>query len=622
MERKQTIMIKKITSILLLFTVTGCLLGAIPVATQNAGEQTVLEIVQGIIDWKKQENGSTNGYLIRADLLELAGTTAGDWFPIGLARLDIEDDYASYLAAITENVQTRYRKTEKLSPSKATEWHRISLAVLASGGDPTAVGTGENGQPIDLIADGTYNRGKTAPLDRQGINGWIWGLIALDAKRYEIPEGSYYTRDDILFEILIQQLPDGGFSLSGTDSDPEVTAMAIQALAPYYNDETTYSFEGEDKTVRQVVEESLTFLCESQIETDDMPGWENQSVETLDQIVIALCSLGIDPLTDGRFIKNGNTLLDSILRYQMEDGGFVHSSTYDAGDADAQSDSMASDQTLCAMAALWRFKNNMRTLYDFRLEQSSAMKERIAALEQKLDTITGDVSRSALEQLISEYYSLPDSERSYVSGYWGLSDAAHKAGVDMEKIASQTEVVESPQDEQGQRSVVVFSQEDKAAVDALPDPPTTEQYLQIVKLLVKLEQAEDFKGKEVYLDKLTAVRDQVLAIQEEIDSLNADILQKLYPIETLSFQDKPMIDDLVKRYNALSAYDQAKIDHWEDVLKAKITVDHSLRGVVIAGVLLAVAAVVGMAVIRRRKAHRHQKEQEMQALSEQYENEE
>ena len=83
------------------------------------------------------------------------------------------------------------------------------------GGDPTNIGTDENGLPINLIADGTYDRGKTTPLGRQGINGWIWGLITLDSMRYNIPDGAYYTRDDIIIEILRQQLSDGGFALSG-----------------------------------------------------------------------------------------------------------------------------------------------------------------------------------------------------------------------------------------------------------------------------------------------------------------------------------------------------------------------------------------------------------------------
>ncbi len=88
---------------------------------------------------------------------------------------------------------------------------------------------------------------------------------------------------------------------------------------------------------------------------------------------MALCCLGIEPLTDPRFIKNGNTLLDGILRYRMPDGGFVHSFVYDPDNPTSspdRSNTMAGEQTLCAMAALWRQANGMRTLYDFRAEQA------------------------------------------------------------------------------------------------------------------------------------------------------------------------------------------------------------------------------------------------------------
>ncbi len=75
------------------------------------------------------------------------------------------------------------------------------------------MGTDDEGNRIDLIADGTYDRGKTASLGRQGINGWIWGLIALDSLRYEIPEGGYYSREDLITEILCRQLADGALPL-------------------------------------------------------------------------------------------------------------------------------------------------------------------------------------------------------------------------------------------------------------------------------------------------------------------------------------------------------------------------------------------------------------------------
>ena len=605
-----------------------CLL--FPVSAQNTTreEQRILEIAQGIIDWKRQDNGvNPTENLINEAFLELAGTTAGDWFPIGLARLGLEDNYDSYLAALTENVQNRYREPGKLSAAKATEWHRISLAFLAAGADPTRVGKGENGQPIDLIADGTYNRGKTTSLGRQGIKGWIWGLIALDSKRYTIPEGSANTRDDILVEIMSQQLIDGGFSLGEDHSDPDVTAMAVQAMAPYYNSETRYTYQQTavnqqiTKTVRQVVDECLAWLSQAQLETGDFESMGIPNVESTNQVAVALCSLNIDPLTDERFVKNSNTLLDGILRYRAKSGGFIHSFSKDSTAPTGEANAMASDQALYTMAALWRQKNGLRPLYDFRPERSLELRERIAALEEQLCSVSSLTSRSELELLLSQFYSLPVNERAGVRGYWTLSDSARKSGVDIEAIARNTAVISSPDDTQEETAVLIFSAQDKALAASLPEVLTTEHTMLIVKLLDKLERSEDFEEKAALHERLASAKSQVLKIQVEIESINADILQNLYPLQSISWKDKPVIDTITARYNALSDYDRSKIEHWEDVVRAKTAADNQWRAIVIACALLVLVAVSGAMLLLRFKKRRRRKQDEMEELAAQYENE-
>ena len=434
---------------------------------EAADEATILAIAQSVVDWKKRDNGSpADGFLLTPSFLEEAGTPAGDWYPIGLGRLGIEDNNEGYLAVIAEKVSQRYREENRLDKSKATEWHRISLAILAMGGDPTRIGADENGSPINLIADGTYDRGKTVSLGRQGITGWIWGLIALDAMRYEIPDGAYYSRDDIITEILRLQLEDKGFALTGKRADPDVTAIVLQALAPYYNSEKVYTYQPKDgegeisQTVRQAVDDALALLSALQKDTGDFSSWGIRNVESTVQVMVALCSLGLDPLTDERFIKNGNTLLDGILQYQHEDGGFVHSFVQDPenpGVLSDKSNSLAGEQALYAMAALWRQQKGMRTLYDFRPEQSEALKKRIAELEAAIGAMDASPARTELEALLTSYYSLPADERSYVGNYGTLSDAAHAAGVDIEKIAASTEVVESPDDEPDDTPTPSFS---------------------------------------------------------------------------------------------------------------------------------------------------------------------
>ena len=603
--------------------------GFVPV---RAEADPFLTVAEGIIAWKKADVGSApDGYLLNDTCLALAGTTPGDWYPIGIGRLGIADNNAAYLAVIRDQVEQRYALPGKLSAAKATEWHRISLAVLAMGGDPTALGTDADGNPINLIADGTYDRGKTASLGRQGINGWIWGLIALDSLRYEIPDGAVSSRDDILLEILRRQLADGGFALSGKTADPDITAMALQALAPYRNSEKTYTYTQKStgvqvtKTVRRAVEDAVACLSERQLDTGDFSSWGTENVESTDQVTVALCCLGIDPLTDPRFIKNGNTLMDGILRYRMADGGFVHSFTYDPDNPTSrpdQSNTMAGEQTLYTMAALWRQKNGMRTLYDFRPEQSAALRERIRVLETRIAAVSPKTDAAELERLLRDFYALPETERCYVNGYWTLSDAARAAGVDVGGIADTTQVIESPDEVPDDRPLLSFSLSDRAAVDALPERLTTEQYVTVTTLLDKLRQCEPFEGMETYLARLTAAKQTIAEIRAEIDSINAEIREKLYPFEGISLKDKNTVDGIVARYLALSEYDRTRIDRWEDVIKTKTKIDNLLRGILIGVVLGVIAAVTAVFLVRRIRKRRHRKEREMEELSAQYRDEE
>lgn len=101
---------------------------------------------------------------------------------------------------------------QKRKLGKATEYQRAALVIAALGGDPQAVSDMAGEKTINLIADGTYNRGKTEPLDTQGTNALIWALIALDSGDYVVPEDAYQSREEILAELLKAQESDGGFS--------------------------------------------------------------------------------------------------------------------------------------------------------------------------------------------------------------------------------------------------------------------------------------------------------------------------------------------------------------------------------------------------------------------------
>lgn len=311
----------------------------------------ITEAIDGILAWKRAQQGVAEGQpLLSGELLTYAGSTAADWLPIGLSRYGAEDDYDSYLAALRTYVEQKYREPDKLDRTKATEWHRIALAVLACGGDPTHFGRDENGADINLIADGVYDRGKTADLGRQGLNGWLWGLITLDSMKYTIPAGASYTRTELVKTILSYQLSDDGFNLrvaQGSTADPDITAMAIQSMGPYYRTSTL--------NVKDPVDRALERLSQLQLDTADFRSWGTRNSESTSQVIISLCSVGIDPQNDPRFVKNGLNLLDALFYYQQEDGGFAHSYELDEGNPSAvpgESDSMATDQALLALVSV------------------------------------------------------------------------------------------------------------------------------------------------------------------------------------------------------------------------------------------------------------------------------
>ncbi len=626
---KEAIKMKKVLAVFICIALIFPALNSLFAKAESVADKA-LEIANDVINWKKTDVGSDEGgFLLNNSLLELAGSTAGDWYPIGLSRLGKDDNFGGYLAVLKDNVEARYKEQGKLSSAKATEWHRIALAVLAAGGDPTNFGLDESGKPIDLIADGTFDRGKTTSLGRQGINGWIWGLIALDSKWYEIPESAYYTREDIIKEILRQQLSDGGFALSGRNADPDITAMVLQALSPYYNSEKRYSYtlkstgKEVEKTVREAVDEAVECLSELQLGTGDFKSWGTENVESTDQVLVALCCLGVDPLNDERFIKNGNTLLDGILKYKMSDGGFAHSFTFDPENPAAvpnSSNSMAGEQTLYTMAALWRFENDMRALYDFRPEQSGALKERISLLETGISEITEATSGEKLTELLTAFYSLPENERSYVDGYWALSDMAKEKGIDIEQIAENT-VVETFEENDGETEDVIFSESDKRAAEALPQKLTTEQYVTVTALLDKLERSKDFEGKARYLEKLSRAKAEIASVQSEIDSINSEILDKLYPYDNITLADKKTVDEIYARYEALSEYDRAKITGSDDLVKTKTKLDDIFRGIIIALVLGVVAILAAVFLCIRIRKRRRKKEREMEELAEMYKDE-
>lgn len=576
---------------------------------------------QGIINWKISDIGADT--LLSDSYIALAGSTPGDWYPIALSRLGYKTDYSGYLAVLEQNVKERYALDGGLSAAKATEWHRIILAVLASGGNPRDI------DGIDLVEDGTYNRGKTASLGRQGINGWIWGLIALDSKSWEVPKDAYYTRDDIILQILSAQLENGGFALTGEAADPDITAMALQALAPYYNSETVYTLPGgaasgkeEKTTVRKAAEAALECLSGLQSEQGDFFSWGTQNSESCSQVIIALCALGIDPLCDERFIKNGVTLWDGLMRYRREDGGFLHSFSYDSNNPTSlpdASNSMAGEQALLALCALIRQKKGMRSLYDFLPDFTAEQTAEIKGLEAEIARAP-QTDAQGLALLLKKHYDMPADLRRYVKNYPLLSKCAYAAGLDPSAYAESASPSRPPE-ENG--VITFFTKAERDETDALPaqEDITSDYYVAVLRLMRSLETSEDFEGKAEYKEKLRRAMEAIVRLRAEISAIESEISSELCPIESVTLKKRDKTQELFARYNALHESDREKILHYEDLIKAKTKLDGTVRAIWIAAGSLALAALLLAGLIISIKRRRHRRARELEELAGMYEDE-
>lgn len=284
-----------------------------------------------------QKLDSTGDYL-----LSLGVPTAGnEWRVLGLARAgkitsELSDGYYSSLESyVKEN------GSAKLDSRKSTENSRVILALSAIGKDATDV-AGYN--LIEPLADYDF-------VTWQGLNGPVFALIALDTYNYEIPTASdgatQTTREKLINYILESQLENGGWTFFGSTADPDMTGMAIQALAPYYS---------KNADVKAAVDKALDVLSASQQENGGVASWGTVNVESCAQVLTALASLGIDADTDERFIKNGNTLVDAIMEFSVENG-FAHVK-------DSGYNQMATEQAYYALVSYNRVKNGKTSLYD------------------------------------------------------------------------------------------------------------------------------------------------------------------------------------------------------------------------------------------------------------------
>jgi len=225
------------------------------------------------------------------------------------------------------------------------------LNITAAGKDVTDI----NG--INLI-DKLTNHER---MKNQGNNGLIFALLALDSGQYEADSHALWTRETLKQEILSQQLSGGGWALFGTSPSPDMTGMALAALAPYKD----------EPTVKSAIDKAVQWLNSMQQSAgtggfyDELNGGD--ASESVAQVIVGLSAVGIDPAS-ADFTVNDTNLVQHLLSFQTSDGGFKHVK------ADSDSNSISTTQGLLALAAYQKYLDGNGSIYQF-VQQDQPLEE-------------------------------------------------------------------------------------------------------------------------------------------------------------------------------------------------------------------------------------------------------
>lgn len=289
-------------------------------------------------------------------LPDLVGV-GGEWYAIALHQRDSTLSLDAYSRALQIFLRDRQGGEDN-----AVVCQRYALALLATGG-----------------GDRYLSYVSSIPIGTLGHMNYVYGL-------HLVHNGMNFAMDEstILTYLLQAQAEDGGWSLAGHDaaSDVDVTAMTLQALAPYRD----------TSAVASAAESAWDFLSAAQTENGDFYSYGTTCPESGAQVILALCAWDL-PVDDARFVKNHHTLLDGILQYRLDSGSFSHVL---GGDENTT----ATLQVLCAAVAIERAAGGRAPFYTIDPVSSTDRSDLTAPVEIDDGTVLLDFSQMGVKNII------------------------------------------------------------------------------------------------------------------------------------------------------------------------------------------------------------------------------
>ena len=279
---------RRFTALIAIFSVTVLLFSTVSTVILADAEQSTdtAMLLEELTDFAAgAENTSVeewiNGTLSRSPELN-------EWYAIGISKLHPDADLTPYATALESYLQNN-------TVYSATTKQKYGLALISC--------RKSDSKFLEGLVDATAGK--------QGIMSYVFALHLLTNGS----PSEKFTPENIIPVLLTLACENGGWALTGKTPDVDVTAMTVQALAPYYNG------YGE---VKNAVDKAVEQLSSMQQADGGFISYGKSNPESSAQVMIALTSVGIDPLTDEGFIKNGRTPLNAICDFRLADGSYSH----------------------------------------------------------------------------------------------------------------------------------------------------------------------------------------------------------------------------------------------------------------------------------------------------------
>lgn len=266
------------------------------------------------------------------------------------------------------------------------------LGLMAQGKDPTNI-WGRN-----LVSE---LRAKQEPSGTFGIiNSHIWSIITLDAADAE------YDVEGAINHLIRQQKNDGGYAWGNDDTpdesgDPDMTGMGLVALANHRD------IEGVD----EAIEKALNYLKESQLETGGFASWGSDNVNSVATVISGLVAVGEDVLSEP-WTKDGNTMLDALRRFMLDDGSFSFMLE------PKESNDMATYQAFIALNDL---RNEKTIWHNLSISSEEPIEEDIEELpkEDKMDNEEFKEKEELKKQISKDIEKIGDTDRVNTKNGYG-----------------------------------------------------------------------------------------------------------------------------------------------------------------------------------------------------------